>query len=338
MNVLLTGGAGYIGSHTAVVLANKNIKFSILDNFSNGKVEAIDRLQQVVGFNISVIRGDVRDTSLLVDVMTREKFDAVIHFAAFKSINESIAKPVEYYDNNVNGMISLVQAMTKVGCKTLIFSSTAAIYSPSMPPPFSEDFLLEFSNPYAHTKLICEQILKVLLKNDPSWRIGILRYFNPVGAHESGLIGEDAGETPTNLVPSIARVVMGRDSEIKIFGDDYPTVDGTGVRDFVHVMDLAEGHMASLYALEKNNYHLVNLGTGRGYTVLEIIKAFEKILNRSLSYRMYPRREGDLPIAYATTSLAEKLLGWRAKRDLEDMCSSVLNWQQGNPLGYSPKQ
>ncbi len=334
MKILLTGGAGYIGSHTATVLAANDIKFVILDNFSNGKPEVLQQLNKIVGFDIEFVRGDIRDTLFVEDLLSRDKFDAVIHFAAFKSISESIAQPLKYYDNNVNGLISLVQAMSKSICKTLIFSSSAAIYSPLNSAPFFEDSSLQFSNPYAHTKLICEEILKILSKNDATWRIGILRYFNPVGAHPSGLIGEDSGDSPSNLVPSIARVVSGQASEIKIFGDDYPTIDGTGVRDFVHVMDLAEGHIASLRALDKDNFHLVNLGTGHGYTVLEIIKTFERILNKSLAYRICPRREGDLPVAFASTLLAEELLGWRSKLGLEEMCSSVLNWQKKNPMGY----
>ncbi|MBR1891603.1 MAG: UDP-glucose 4-epimerase GalE [Clostridia bacterium] len=334
-NVLVTGGAGYIGSHTLVELLNYGYGVVVIDNLSNSKTVALDRVEQITGKKVKFYLGDIRDKAVLTKIFDENKIDAVINFAGLKAVGESVQKPIEYYDCNIGGLITLVEVMREFGCKNLVFSSSATVYGNPHTVPITEDFPLSTTNPYGSTKLFIEYILKDLYKSDNSWNIGILRYFNPVGAHESGLIGEDPNGIPNNLCPYITKVAVGKLPYLNVFGGDYPTKDGTGVRDYIHVCDLAVGHVLALDKLFTDcGLLIVNLGTGTGYSVLEMVNAFSKALGKPIPYKIVPRRAGDIPECYASTDLAEKLLGFKATRSLDDMCRDALNWQLKNPNGY----
>ena len=328
-NVLLTGGAGYIGSHTAVALAAAGHRVVVYDNFSNSEPAAVQRLAQVVGAPVVTIEGDVRDTALLQRTLLEQKIDAVIHFAGLKAVGESVLKPVDYYASNVQGAISLLQAMQGAGCKTLVFSSSATVYGDPHYLPIDEAHPTRATSPYGRCKLHIEEILSDLSVADPSWRLAALRYFNPVGAHPSGLIGENPNGIPNNLMPFVAQVAVGKLPQLNVFGNDYDTPDGTGVRDYIHVMDLAEGHLAALkFLMQHPGLHTFNLGTGRGYSVLEMIKAFEAASGKPVPYTVAPRRAGDIASCYASVEFSAQTLNWRATRSLKDMCESSWKFQQ----------
>lgn len=327
MKVLVTGGAGYIGSHTVVELLAAGFDVTILDNFSNSKRSVLERIERIAGRRPGFVEGDIRDRAALLGAL--EGCGAVIHFAGLKAVGESVEKPIEYYDNNVAGSITLFQTMRDAGVKTLVFSSSATVYGDPHTVPIREDFPLSATNPYGRSKLMIEDMLRDIGKADAGWRIALLRYFNPVGAHASGMLGEDPNGIPNNLMPYVSQVAVGKLQQLSVFGNDYPTPDGTGVRDYIHVVDLALGHLAALRALEKEGGILtVNLGTGRGYSVLEMVRAFEQASGRPVPYRIAPRREGDVAVCYADPSLAREKLGWQAGRGIEAMCEDTWRWQQ----------
>ena len=335
MNVLVTGGAGYIGSHTMVELLNAGHGIVCLDNLVNSKYEAVKRVEGITGKKVKFYEGDVRDDAMLDKVFTENKIDAVINFAGLKAVGESCAKPLEYYENNIEGMLKLLFAMRKYNVKNLVFSSSATVYGKPKSVPIKEDFPLSTSNPYGSTKLFIEYILKDLYKADNTFNIMILRYFNPVGAHESGLIGEDPKGIPNNLCPYITQVAVGKRKELGVFGNDYNTHDGTGVRYYIHVVDLAHGHLLAVNKLAENpGLLIVNLGTGVGYSVLDMVKAFEKVTGKPIPYKIMPRRPGDIDECYADPSYAEQILGFKTTKTLEDMCRDAYNWQVRNPEGY----
>ena len=335
MNVLVTGGAGYIGSHTTVELLNAGHNVICVDNLLNSKYEAVKRVEKITGKKVKFYEGDIRDRKMLDKIFTENKIDSVINFAGLKAVGESCAKPLEYYDNNINGLLQLVFAMRDHGVKNLVFSSSATVYGKPDSVPIKEDARLSTSNPYGSTKLFIEYILKDLYKADPSFNIAILRYFNPIGAHESGLIGEDPKGIPNNLCPYITQVAVGKREYLGVFGNDYKTHDGTGVRDYIHVVDLAKGHVLAVNKLAENvGLIIVNLGTGTGYSVLDMVKAFEKALNKPIPYKILPRRPGDIDECFADPTLAKELLGFKAEKTLDDMCRDALNWQIKNPDGY----
>jgi UDP-glucose 4-epimerase len=326
--ILVTGGAGYIGSHICAELARVGRDFVILDNHCNSTPESLERLQRLVGRAVPFHAGDVRDEALLERIFKEHAISAVIHLAGLKAVAESISNPIDYFDNNVAGSIHLLEAMRRAGCKTLVFSSSATVYGAAAAMPVNEDAPCVVANPYGRTKLAVEELLSDLHVSDPSWRIARLRYFNPVGAHESGLIGESPRGTPNNLMPYVAQVASGVRPSVTVFGGDYPTPDGTGVRDFIHVMDLAEGHVAALDFLAENQQNVVlNLGTGRGTSVLEMIAAFAKASARSIPFEIAGRRPGDVAACYADARLAKRILGWSATRDLDQMCRDAWRWQ-----------
>lgn len=328
MNILLTGGAGYIGSHTAVVLASAGHKVVLLDNFSNSSPEVIDRIEKILQSPVTFIQADVRDTEKLKQGLIEHQIEAVIHFAGLKAVGESVAKPVEYYANNIQGTISLLQAMSSANIKKLVFSSSATVYGDPQYLPIDEDHPLKATNPYGRSKLHIEEILSDVARSDKDWRINCLRYFNPVGAHESGLIGENPRGMPNNLMPFVMQVAAGKQAELKIFGNDYSTRDGTGVRDYIHVMDLAEGHKAALDFLDKETgWHAINLGTGTGYSVMEILKMFETTNNKVVPYIVTKRRDGDIAECYANPEKAKQTLQWVARHSLADMCASGWKYQ-----------
>jgi UDP-glucose 4-epimerase len=334
MNILLTGGAGYIGSHTYVALVEAGYTPVILDNFANSDPRVIGRLQTITGKAVICQEGDVSDRELVMSLMHRHSIKGVVHFAADKAVGESVADPLKYYRNNVCGAVSLFDCMREAGWPAFVFSSSATVYGDPASVPIREDFPRSHTNPYGHTKLICEEMLASITKAHPEWKVAVLRYFNPVGAHPSGLIGEDPSGIPNNLMPYIAQVATGKREALSVFGDDYPTPDGTGVRDYIHVMDLAEGHVAALDALLKNGAGFtVNLGTGRGNSVLEMVRAFEKASGRKVPYRIAPRRPGDVAQCYADPALAQEILGWHATRTLDEMCADTWRWQSANPNG-----
>ncbi len=314
-------------------------KVVILDNLCNSKREVINRIERITGKRPEFIVGDVRDRTVLHSIFNAHKIDAVIHFAGLKAVGESVAEPLRYYDNNVSGSLILFEEMARADVKTLVFSSSATVYGDPATVPITEDFPLKTTNPYGQSKLMVEDILRDLYKADPSWSIALLRYFNPVGAHESGLIGEDPSGIPNNLMPFVAQVAVGKRPKLAIFGNDYPTPDGTGVRDYIHVDDLAAGHLAAIQTLNKRGSLLtVNLGTGRGYSVLEMIKTFEAASGKSVPYDIVDRRPGDIAACYAAPALAKALLGWEARHGIERMCEDTWRWQSMNPLGFVPDE
>lgn len=337
--ILVTGGAGYIGSHTCVELLNAGLEVTVFDNFSNSQPESLARVEQITGKKPHIIRGDIRNRTALIDAIQQSGAKAVIHFAGLKAVGESVEQPLNYYDNNVTGTLRLLEAMGECGVKTLVFSSSATVYGDPQRLPLTEDHPLSATNPYGRTKLVIEDMLRDLYRSDPSWRIGILRYFNPVGAHSSGLIGEDPQGTPNNLLPFVAQVAVGRREFLNIWGNDYPTPDGTGVRDYIHVVDLALGHLKTLKRLQVAPQCIeVNLGTGVGYSVLDMVRAFEKASGKTVPYKVAQRRAGDIASCYAEPTRAAQLLQWRAERDLDVMCADAWRWQSTNPNGYGANQ
>jgi len=345
--ILVTGGAGYIGSHTVLLLIEAGYSVVVLDNFSNSSAESLKRVEQITGKSIELVEGDIRSREDLSKVFESHDIDSVIHFAGLKAVGESVQKPLEYYDNNVYGTIVLLETMTKYGCKSIVFSSSATVYGDPDSVPIKEDFPVGgTTNPYATSKYMIERILKDLYISDNDWQIVILRYFNPVGAHESGLIGEDPNGIPNNLMPYITQTAVGKLACLSVFGDDYDTPDGTGVRDYIHVMDLSDAHVKAIEYLTKqrtengkrktetNQPLIVNLGTGTGYSVLEMIKAFEKASGKEVPYCIAPRRPGDIASCYADPSYAKETLGWQATRDIEQICRDAWRWQEKNPEGF----
>lgn len=336
MNILVTGGAGYIGSHTCVELLNAGYEVVIIDNFCNSKPEVINRIQKITSKTVALIQGDVRDKDFLRTVFKQYTIKAVIHFAGLKAVAESVANPLRYYDNNVMGSLALAEVMAEFNVKNLVFSSSATVYGFSDTKPIPETAPLSPFNPYGHTKRMVEQILEDLSASDSAWNIALLRYFNPVGAHESGMIGEDPNGIPNNLMPYVSQVAAGKLKELSIFGNDYPTVDGTGVRDYIHVVDLALGHVAALHVLDKNCGLLtVNLGAGHGYSVLELVHTFQEVTGRAIPYRIVERRAGDIAMYFADATLAKQKLAWQTQRDLTDICRDAWHWQSQNPQGYN---
>ena len=328
MHILVTGGTGFIGSHACVAFLISGHEVTVVDDLSNSQREVIDRIEQIAGKRPNFFEGDVRDRELLRKIFAERPFDAVVHFAGLKAVGESVEQPLRYYDCNVGGAIILCEMMAEAGVKTLIFSSSATVYGDPASVPIREDFPRSATNPYGASKLMVEDILADLSKSDSEWRIARLRYFNPVGAHESGLIGESPSGIPNNLMPYVAQVANGQRAQLSVFGDDYPTPDGTGVRDYIHVVDLAEGHVAALKYLANNDGLLtVNLGTGCGYSVLDMVHAFEKASGRPVPYTIVPRRPGDVAACYADPVLAKQLLGWQARRGIDDMCRDAWHWQ-----------
>ncbi|MBL4602058.1 MAG: UDP-glucose 4-epimerase GalE [Emcibacteraceae bacterium] len=337
MNILVTGGTGYIGSHTVLLLLEAGHKVTVIDNLCNSSPESLNRVINITGINeLNFTEMDIRDSDGLGKLFTKNNFDAVIHFAGLKAVGESTEKPLEYYDNNVGGTAILCEAMKKANVKTLVFSSSATVYGDPKTVPINENAPTGgTTNPYGTSKLMIEQMLADLYKSDNKWNIARLRYFNPVGAHESGLIGEDPNGTPNNLMPYITQVAAEKLKQLSVFGDDYPTPDGTGVRDYIHVVDLANGHLKALDKLNKDpGLVTYNLGTGKGYSVLDMIKSFEKANDIKIPYKIAPRREGDIASCYADPTLAKDELGWQATKDLNDMVRDAWNWQSKNPDGY----
>ena len=334
--ILVTGGAGYIGSHTCVELLAAGYEVLVVDNFSNSKPEALRRVEEIAGRKLGAFyRADIRDKAALREVFKAHAIDAVIHFAALKAVGESVAKPLMYYDNNIAGTVALAEVMAEAGVKSLVFSSSATVYGDPASVPIREDFPTGPTNPYGRTKWMMEFVLSDLAAADPEWRVALLRYFNPVGAHASGRIGEDPNGLPNNLMPYVSQVAVGRLPQLRVFGGDYPTSDGTGVRDYIHVVDLAVGHVAAVRRLtERPGVLTVNLGTGRGYSVIEVVKAFEKASGRPVPYEIVARRPGDVAQCYAEPGLAERELGWRAQRGIDEMCADAWRWQSANPEGY----
>ncbi len=335
MTILVTGGAGYIGSHTCVQLLEAGYDVIVLDNLLNSKPEALKRIKEITGKSFEFIKGDILDRVLMDNIFSKYKIDAVIHFAGLKAVGESVRIPLRYYYNNIAGSLVLFETMQKHGVRNIVFSSSATVYGLADKMPLTEDTALGATNPYGRTKLMIEEILRDLYVSDHSWNILLLRYFNPVGAHGSGLIGEDPNGTPNNLMPFISQVAIGKLKELSIFGNDYPTPDGTGIRDYIHVVDLAAGH---LKALEKLSGHpgivVCNLGTGRGTSVLELVKAFERASGKQIPYKISARRPGDIAECYADPGKALKELGWMAVKTIDDMCMDTWRWQSNNPFGY----
>lgn len=336
MTILVTGGAGYIGSHTTLSLLQSGLNVVVLDNLCNSSYESLSRVEQLAGRSATFVRGDIRDLALLERLFAQHSVKAVLHFAGLKAVGESVSQPLRYYDNNVHGSQVLLQAMADANVFNIVFSSSATVYGESAQMPISETCAVgQPTNPYGRSKLMVEDMLRDLAISDSRWRVAILRYFNPVGAHESGLIGEDPNGIPNNLLPYITQVAVGKLNELAVFGNDYPTHDGTGVRDYIHVMDLAEGHLRALDVLHyRVGVHVWNLGTGQGYSVLDMVRAFEVASGRCLPFRIAPRRSGDIATCYADPSKAEQELGWKARRGLAEMMLDAWRWQQMNPNGY----
>ena len=335
MRILVTGGAGYIGSHTCVELLEADYGVVVLDNLANSSAESISRVQEITGKKVVFHKVDLLDRQAVAAVFDEEPIDAVIHFAGLKAVGESVEMPLNYYHNNVSGTLVLMEVMKEYGVKNFVFSSSACVYGDPQTVPITEEFPLQPTNPYGQTKVMIEQILKDLHVADPSLNIILLRYFNPVGAHQSGRIGEDPLGIPNNLVPYIAQVAGGKLAELSVYGNDYPTDDGTGVRDYIHVMDLAGGHVKALEKMaEKPGVVIYNLGTGRGNSVLEMVGAFEKASGKKVPYKIVGRRPGDIASCYADPTRAERELSWKAARDIDEMCSDTWRWQSGNPNGY----
>ncbi|CAM3930132.1 UDP-glucose 4-epimerase [Vibrio aerogenes CECT 7868] len=336
MEILVTGGLGYIGSHTCVQLIEAGMTPVVVDNLCNSDPEVLNRIEHLTGAKVAFCQGDIRDEAFLDSVFSNHNIQSVIHFAGLKAVGESVEQPLAYYDNNVNGSLVLARSMHKAGVKSLIFSSSATVYGDPETVPLTEDAPTgATTNPYGRSKYMVEQCLTDLFKAAPDWSITLLRYFNPVGAHPSGTMGEDPQGIPNNLMPFIAQVAVGRRDKLSVFGDDYPTPDGTGVRDYIHVMDLADGHIAALKTVgEQAGLHIYNLGTGQGSSVLDMVKAFSLACGHSVAYEICPRRSGDIAACWASTEKAEKELGWKASRSVEEMTSDTWRWQSGNPNGY----
>lgn len=336
MKVLITGGMGYIGSHTCVEMIEAGMTPIIIDNLCNAKAEVLNRIEQITGVKPLFSQGDIRDEAFLDSLFAAHDIHSVIHFAGLKAVGESVAKPLEYYDNNVNGSLVLARAMRKAGVKRLVFSSSATVYGDPQQVPITESSPVgETTNPYGTSKFMVEQCLTDLVHAEPDWSVTLLRYFNPVGAHPSGLMGEDPQGIPNNLMPFIAQVAVGRREKLAVFGDDYSTKDGTGVRDYIHVMDLASGHIAALKGVgEKAGLHVFNLGTGQGSSVLEMVQAFSQACGKPVAYEICPRRPGDIAECWASTEKAERELGWKATRSVAEMTADTWRWQSNNPQGY----
>ena len=336
MNILVTGGAGYIGSHTCVELLESGYEVVVVDNLCNSNPKSLERVRELTGKSVKFYEGDVRDEVLLRKIFAENEIAAVIHFAGLKAVGESVAQPWRYYDNNLNSTLVLTKVMGEAGCKNIIFSSSATVYSGDNEMPLRETSRTgNCTNPYGWTKYMTEQILSGMAKADPQWSIVLLRYFNPVGAHKSGTMGEDPRGIPNNLMPFIAQVAVGRREKLSVFGNDYDTPDGTGVRDYIHVVDLAKGHVAAIrYAVENHGCEVFNLGTGVGYSVLDMVKAFETANGVKIPYAIVDRRPGDLATCYADPAKSREVLGWKAEKTLEDMCRDSWNWQKNNPMGY----
>lgn len=335
MAILVTGGAGYIGSHTCVELLNRGYEVVVVDNLSNSSEKSLDRVKEITGKSLKFYKADLLDKAALQDIFSKESIEHVIHFAGLKAVGESVLKPLAYYINNITGTLNLLEVMKNHSVKSIVFSSSATVYGNPATVPIKEDFPLSVTNPYGRTKLMLEDILRDLYVSDPEWNIILLRYFNPIGAHESGKIGENPKDIPNNLVPYITQVMVGKLQHLGVFGDDYPTPDGTGVRDYIHVVDLAIGHVKAIEKLEERKGVLTyNLGTGVGYSVLDLVKSFEKEYGKPIPYRIKPRRPGDIPICYADATKAQQELGWSAERGIEAMCADAWRWQKNNPNGY----
>ena len=336
MSILVTGGAGYIGSHTCVELLNAGYDIVVLDNFSNSKKEVLNRITELTGKHFPFYKIDIRNSEQMAKMFQQENIEAVIHFAGLKAVGESCEKPLEYYDNNVSGTVKLLQVMRTFGCKKFVFSSSATVYGGENVSPLKEDMKTGgVTNPYGRTKLMIENILADLYASDKEWSIERLRYFNPIGAHESGRIGEDPSGIPNNLMPYITQVAVGKRPYLNVFGDDYDTHDGTGVRDYIHVVDLAKGHIVAVeQAMKETGLFTYNLGTGVGYSVLDVVKAFEKASGQKIEYKICPRRPGDIATCYSDPSKALECLGWKTAFDLERMCEDSWRWQKNNPKGY----
>lgn len=335
MAVLITGGAGYIGSHTCVELLTAGKEVVVIDDLSNANAESLERVRRITGKPLVFYRGDIRDGALLTRIFQENEIDSVIHFAGYKSVNESVAHPLRYFQNNIGGTVALCEAMRQAGVKKLVFSSSATVYGAARGVPVREDFPRAAASPYGRTKIVIEDILGDVWRSDKSWSIVLLRYFNPVGAHESGLIGESPHGEPANLMPYITQVAAGKRERLQVFGDDYDTPDGTGVRDFIHVTDVAKGHLSALQKIESGaGVFTYNLGTGKGCSVLALIRTFEQVTGISIPYRIAPRREGDIATCYADAGLANRDLHWRAEKTVAQMCEDAWRWQRQNPAGY----
>ncbi|MET3621067.1 UDP-glucose 4-epimerase GalE [Burkholderia ambifaria] len=333
--ILVTGGAGYIGSHTAVELLDNGYDVVIVDNLVNSKAESVRRIEKITGRTPAFHQVDVCDEAALAKVFDAHPITGTIHFAALKAVGESVAKPLEYYQNNIGGLLTVLKVMRERNVRQFVFSSSATVYGVPERSPIDESFPLSATNPYGQSKLMAEQVLRDLEVSDPSWRVATLRYFNPVGAHASGLIGEDPAGIPNNLMPYVAQVAVGKLDKLRVFGSDYPTPDGTGVRDYIHVVDLAKGHIAALDALAtRDASFVVNLGTGQGYSVLEVVRAFEKASGRPVPYELVARRPGDIAECYANPQAAADLIGWRATLGIDEMCADHWKWQEANPRGF----
>ena len=336
MTILITGGAGYIGSHTALELLNEGYDVVVFDNLSNSSQESLRRVEELTGKQVCFYEGDVQDEDALRAMFKEQKIDAVIHCSALKAVGESVQKPLEYYQNNISGTLTLLKVMREVGVKNIVFSSSATVYGSPEEMPITEACPKgQCTNPYGWTKSMMEQIMSDVQKADPSWNVILLRYFNPVGAHKSGRIGEDPKGIPNNLMPYISQVAVGKLEKLGVFGNDYDTPDGTGVRDYIHVVDLAIGHVKAInYIFTNPGLDVINLGTGQGYSVLDMVKAFSKACGKEIPYEIKPRREGDIAMCYADPSKAAKVLGWKAERGLDEMCEDTWRWQSQNPGGY----
>ena len=335
MAILITGGAGYIGSHTIIELLNDNREVVVMDNFSNSKPVVLDRIREISGKDFRFYEVDILDKSGMERIFEENTIDSCIHFAGYKAVGESVQKPLLYYHNNITGTLNLCELLSKYNAKKIVFSSSATVYGKPKSVPIKEDFPLSTENPYGETKLMIERILSDLCKSDSEWNVTILRYFNPAGAHISGRIGEDPRGIPNNLMPFISQVAQGRLSHLNVFGNDYETHDGTGVRDYIHVSDLAEAHLCALdYTFSNNGVEYFNIGTGIGYSVLDIINTYQKVTGKNIPYKFAPRRQGDIGECYANPEKANRVIGWSARRGLEDMCRDADRWQTNNPMGY----
>ena len=336
MSILVTGGAGFIGSHTVVELLKEDYDVVVVDNLSNSNPESMRRVQEITGRNFQFYNADVADSIAMENIFLQENIEAVIHFAGYKAVGESVEKPLKYYQNNIESTLTLLEVMRRHNVQKIIFSSSATVYGDPASVPIDESFPLGATNPYGRTKLMIEEIMRDVAASEDNWKIVLLRYFNPVGAHESGKIGEDPKGIPNNLTPYITQVAIGKLEALNVFGDDYDTVDGTGVRDYIHVVDLAKGHVAALKRIDvmPDGAEVYNLGTGEGYSVLQVLKAFEKAVGKEIPYKIAPRRPGDIAVCYASTDKARELLGWEAELGIEEMCADAWNWQKNNPNGY----